>query len=286
MSASLTPKITHEGWREAARKASSPSTSSPAAMGGNPDPDPDASAAPPSAEWPLDRAFVGAACRTCVTPSSLGETASTAPVALAASRTRRMASGEVNSFSASATRATRRIPRRERSSAHKRMTPTNSSRFLSLCQSNLLRWFSCLCCRHLLRIAKSAPAGAKSLQWLKGSFIIGRGAGECAPSVSSWPCSSSITSRATSSRSMGGASGNAEHRRSVIPSSLRKYSSLFRSRAGNGDMRGGGEEPVRVGFRAERDAHSVSDARSRDRGASGKDAGCSRRAPRSPPRGA
>ena len=100
-----------------------------------------------------------AACGTCVTPSSLGDTASTAPVAAAASRTRCAASGEANSPSASAARGPRRIrgdasPRRGR-----RMTPTNSARFLSLCQSNLRRWFSCLCCRHLRRIAKSAPAG-------------------------------------------------------------------------------------------------------------------------------
>ena len=172
-----------------------------------------------------------------MTPSSLGDTASTAPVAAAASRTRRAASGEANSPSASATHATRRIPRRRKSSAQARMTPTNSARFLSLCQSNLRRWFSCLCCRHLRRIAKSAPAGAKSLQWLAGSFIIGRGAGECAPSVSSWPCCSSITRRATSSRSMGGASGNAEHRRSVIPSSLRRYSSLCFRAEGKGGTR-------------------------------------------------
>ena len=82
-----------------------------------------------------------------------------------------------------------------------------------------------MCCRHRRRMAKSAPPGEWSRQCDAAILTIARGVGEYAPRVSSWPCISSITSLATSWRSRG-SFGNAEDRRTVIPSSLRRYSSL------------------------------------------------------------
>ena len=122
-----------------------------------------------------------------------------------------------------------------RSSPHWRIISTNSRRLWSLCQSNLRRDLACFSRRHRRRMAKRAPPGAKSRQCRAGSLTIARGAGECAPSVSSWPCISSITSFATSWRSMGGAAGNALDSRTVMPSSLRRYASLC---AGEGEGEG------------------------------------------------
>ena len=91
------------------------------------------------------------------------------------------------------------------------------------------RWFSCLCCRHLRRIAERARGRGPPVA--RGE-LIGRGAANARRRLVV-ALLQSITGRATSSRSMGGASGNAEHRRSVI-TSLRRYSSLCFRAEGKG----------------------------------------------------
>ena len=148
-------------------------------------------------------------------------------MALTASATLLTASTVTNSPSASATRTTRRIPRLCSSAWHRNVRSINSARFFSLCQSNRRSLCVSLCASAVFRIRNNAPPLAKSLQCELGIFIIGRGALDETPKHSSWPCCNSITNLATSSRSIGGASGNAELKRSVIPSSARKYVSLW-----------------------------------------------------------
>lgn len=169
-----------------------------------------------------------------MTPSSAGDVARTARMARTEARSAARDSRGTSGAKHTTTRRSR--PFSLRSSPHWRIISTNSRRLWSLCQSNLRRDLACFSRRHRRRMAKRAPPGAKSRQCRAGSLTIARGAGECAPSVSSWPCISSITSFATSWRSMGGAAGNALDSRTVMPSSLRRYASLC---AGEGE--GGGE---------------------------------------------